>query len=516
MTTDPEQSQGNISPEGQAPVAQAPQPAQPAAPVPHRPAVAPGEAEDFDFAQPQPQEEELNSFSQFIRSPAPAEVAPPPVEEGNTASIMPPQPRNLIDVGLSKAFLTDLTLKIIHYSGTPSLSQLIRRLGLNSNVVEQLISILNEEHTVEVLTQSDLYTGNYRYRLTDRGTARAAQALERSRYAGPAPVTAEQYGEAMRRFHAFKQEPSRARIKALLNELVLSTDVSDATARALYSGKSALFFGPSGNGKTSVLERFVHELDGFSIVPYAIYAYGQTIRVFDQSIHEPIEELDDADVMSGKEGRIDRRWVIIRRPAVVLGAELGAEGLEMPYDPTARFYQAPAHIKAQGGVLVIDDFGRQRIPARDLLTRLLIPLERGWDTLTLVTGEKLTAPLSLQLLFGTNINTRQLADDSLLRRILYKVEIPRPEPREFAEALRRICLQKRILVVEGGLEYVVERLYSEPRLKPRVSYARDLLEMLIESASFDGRDPVLDKQSFDAIFRMFVSQESDGSIPDDD
>ena len=444
------------------------------------------------------------SFSQFIRRSA---TVIEQEADSPTASVLPRQARTLVEVGLSKAFLTDLALKIIHYSGTPSLSQLIRRLGLGAGVVQQLVSVLTEESFVEVMSQSDLYTGNYRYRLSDRGSSRAAQALERSRYAGPAPVTAEQYAEVMRRFLSHKQELSRSRVKTALSELVISAEVADAVARSLFSGKATLLYGPSGNGKTSMLERYANDLDGFSLIPYSIYAYGQTIRVFDQSIHEPLEELD-AD-MSGKEDRVDRRWVMVRRPAVVLGAEMGADSLEMAYDPQARFYQAPPHIKAQGGVLVIDDFGRQKIPAPDLLTRLLIPLERGWDTLSLVTGEKVTIPFGLQLLFGTNIPIRQLADDSLLRRILYKVEVTGPQIQEFTEILRRLCLQRKVLVAEGALEYVAQRIYSESRLKPRASYGRDILEMLLESASFDGREPVLDQQSFDGVFRLFVSQEAE-------
>jgi predicted ATPase with chaperone activity len=206
---------------------------------------------------------------------------------------------------------------------------------------------------------------------------------------------------------------------------------------------------------------------------------------------------------------MDRRWVAIRRPAIVLGAEMGPEALEMAYDPVSRFYQAPPHIKAQGGVLVIDDFGRQKAAPRDVLTRLLIPLERGWDTLNLVTGEKVTIPFGMQMLFGTNIPVRQLADDSLLRRILYKVEIPNPHTQEFTEILRRLCLQKKVLVADGAIDYVVEKLYGEKRVKPRASYGRDLLEMVLESAEFDGREPVLDQASFDTVFKMFVSQESE-------
>ena len=363
------------------------------------------------------------------------------VQEIPEDSILPRQPRTLVDLGLSKAFLIDLTLKIIHYSGTPSVSQLTRRLGLGPNIVQHLIAALTEERLIEVLSQSDLYTGNYRYRLSDRGHVRVAEALDRTRYAGPAPVTAEQYSEVIRRMQSIKQEPGRGRIKNILHELVLSSETADNVARALFSGKAGILFGPSGNGKTKILERFAHDLDGFVLVPYAIYAYGQVIRVLDQSIHDPVEEFAD---LSKDDTRFDRRWVAVKRPAVVLGAEMGQESLDLAYDPQSRFYQAPPHLKAQGGVLVIDDMGRQKIPARDLFTRWLIPLDRGWDTLSLVTGEKVTVPFNVQLLFGTNLPIRELADDALLRRVTYKIQIPNPSRSEFTEILRQACREKQV------------------------------------------------------------------------
>lgn len=461
--------------------------------------VPPSHGEEDDDEPDQP-----HAFAQFIRRTATATAEEP---DGGSP-MLPRQPRSLLDVGLSKAFLTDLTLKIIHYSGSPALTQLIRRLGLGPGIVQQIISSLAEERLVEVMSQSDLYTGNYRYRLTDRGVMRASQALERSRYAGPCPVTAEQYGEVIRRLHQHKQETSAARIKSVLEDLVLGEEVADSVARALFSGKATLLYGSSGNGKTSILERFARALEGVSIVPYAIYAYGQTIRVFDQSIHEPVEDLDAA-VSVREDTKMDRRWVLIKRPAVILGAEMAEDALDVAYDPQARFYQAPPHIKAQGGVLIIDDFGRQRVPARDLLTRLMIPLERGWDTLSLSTGEKLAVPFYVQLLLSTNIAIRELADDSLLRRILYKLEIPNPAPQEFAEVMRRACARKNIKVADGALEYAVERLYAAQGLKVRSSYARDLLEMVIESAAFDGREPILDKESFDRVFKMFLVHEAE-------
>ena len=449
-------------------------------------------------------EEEANRESdlapQFLKLTATAVGEP---ESSPKDSALPRQPRALVDVGLSKLFLTDLTLKMVHYSGTPSVAQLVRRLGLGQALVQELLSALAEDRLVEVLSQSDLFTGNYQYRLSERGNQRVREALERTRYAGPAPVTAEQYNEVIRRQLSNWQAPSRSRLKEVLNELVLSGEVADAVARALHSGRAALLYGPSGNGKTSMLERFTKSLDGVALVPYAIYAHGQVIRVFDQSIHEPVGDLDSRNALKD-DSKMDRRWVLVRRPAVVMGAEIGHESLDLAYDPQARFYQAPPHIKAQGGVLLVDDFGRQKAEAKDLLTRWLIPLERGWDTLGLVTGEKVTVPFKIQLLLATNLDIRMLADDALLRRILYKVKIPDPRPQDFGEIMRRMCRQRRVLVSDGALNYIVERLYSQLGIEPRASQARDLVDMIVEGAAFDGCDPVLSRESFDRVLRMSV------------
>jgi hypothetical protein len=439
---------------------------------------------------------------------ATSQVAVEEEEDEGPQSFLPRPPRMLVEMGLSKAFLTDLVLKIMHYSGTPTTAQLMRRVGVGSTIMQQLLTTLGEERLVEVMSQSDLYTGNYRYRLSDRGRARVAEALERSRYAGPAPVTAEQYSETIRRLHAQPQDQGRSQIKAILDELVLPQDVSDAVARALFSGKTGMFYGPSGNGKTVILERFARNLSGFFLVPYAIYAYGQVIRVFDQSVHQPLEQEDEGSELKD-DAKFDQRWVMIKRPAIVVGAEMGPESLDLAYDPQARFSQAPPHIKAQGGVMVVDDFGRQSVSPRDLLTRWLIPLQRGWDTLTLMTGEKLAVPFKVHLLFGTNQPIKQLADDALLRRILYKVPIPNPGPEDFSDILERACREKRVLVTDGTLEYVVQKLYSNPDLRPRGSYARDLLDILIESAAYDGIEPVLDRKAFDHVFKLFLVNETE-------
>jgi predicted ATPase with chaperone activity len=439
-----------------------------------------------------------------------APSAPPP-----EVSLYPSQPRTLSEVGLSKAFLTDLTLKIMHYSGTPSTGQLMRRLGLGQSLVQQILSSLQEDRLCEVLSQSDLYTGNYRYRLSERGAARVNEALERTRYAGPAPVTAEQYADVMREQQMRRATPSRSHIQEILDQFVLAPEVADATARALYSGKTALLYGPSGNGKTSVLDRFAKSLEGAVLVPYAIYAYGQVIRVFDPSIHEPLEDDEDRNATKD-ETKLDRRWILVRRPAIFLGSEIGTESLDLAYDPQARFYQAPPHVKAQGGVLVVDDLGRQKSSPSDLMARWLIPVERGWDSLSLNTGEKLTIPFDVQLLFGTNQPIDRLVDDALLRRILYKVEMPSPGAAEFGEILRHLCEQRKVAIPDGAIERVVERFYSQLGERPRAAYARDILNVIIEGAAYDGAEPVLDEESFERAYRLFLSQHQPNGHPQAD
>ncbi|MCH7810152.1 MAG: hypothetical protein IH863_06205 [Chloroflexi bacterium] len=454
-------------------------------------------------------DEHSDSMSQFIsRTMATVAEAPEPDDDGSFLRA----PRSFADVGLSKAFLTDLTLKIMHYSGTPSMAQLAKRLGLAGDIVSQILEALTEERLVVVLSQSDLYTGNYRYRLSEKGQAHVSEALERTRYAGPAPVTADQYSSVMQKLFEEKQEVSRHEITEAVKELVLTSEVSDALARALFSGKTSLLYGPSGNGKSVILENFSKGLAGHSYVPFAIYAYGQVIRVFDPSIHVPLDE--DSDEPKEKSD-FDRRWVKVRRPAIVLGAEMDRSALDLAYDPQAGFYQAPAHIKAQNGVLVVDDFGRQRVTTTDLLTRWLIPLERGWDSLSMVTGEKLTVPFRLQLLFGTNARVREVADDALLRRILYKVRIPNPDQANFGEILRRECRAKAVPVEDDAIEYAVEKLFNEQALKPRASHARDLVDILMESAAFDGTNPVLSRESFDKAISLFITNEEETEDFDD-
>jgi len=434
------------------------------------------------------------------------------VEEEEVTAFVPSQPRTLADTGLSKAFLMDLALKTIHYAGLPSATHMTQRMALPSAIVQEILTLLADEHLCEVSSSSSMMAGNYRYRLTAAGVSSVRDALERSRYAGPAPVTIDQYIEVMEHQRGERQQPSRQSVEDALSELVLGPEVTDALARTLHSGRCALLYGPSGNGKSSVLEAFACHLEGQVLVPFAIYAYGHIIRVFDSSIHIPVQERGRAGLPSvgssesGEMAKRDQRWAVARRPAVVVGGELGQESLELAYDPVSRFYQAPPHVKAQGGMLAVDDFGRQRIRPEDLLNRWLTPLERGSYSLTFHTGEKISIPFDVHLLFATNLKVELLLDQPFLRRILYKVEIPNPGPPEFREILRRACEKRSIAATEEALKYIVERLYANAADRPRASYARDLLDIVVESAKYDNAELVLTPETFEKAHRLFIPE----------
>ena len=433
------------------------------------------------------------------------------VDEPDAAllALVPTQARTLPDTGLSRAFLTELALKTIHYSGQPSVNHITERMCLPPAIVLDLLGILADDHLCEVVSSSNAMAGNYRYRLTANGIDRVKDALERSRYAGPAPVTIEQYIEVMEQQRAVRPHPSRESIEAALSEVVLAPEVADNLARSLHSGRCMLVYGPSGNGKTTVLEAFARHLEGTVLVPYAIYTQGQIIRVFDSSTHVPAfaapgSTLPPAGAEDAWEShRADERWAIVRRPALMVGGELIPECLELAFDPVSRFYQAPPQLKAQGGLLIVDDFGRQRIRPEDLLNRWITPLERGWDTLAFQTGEKISVPFDVHLLFATNLKVELLLDQPFLRRILYKVEIPNPGPNEFPEILRRVCQERGVSASEEALSHVVRRLY-EGGQRPHASHARDILDIVVQSASYDGQEPALTPEAFEKAFRLFL------------
>ena len=430
----------------------------------------------------------------------------------------PPAPRTLEDTGLSPSFVTELVLKIMHYAELPTAEHIARTVALPSRLLDGLLASLKEGQLCETIGAADLLPGKYRYRLTDLGRRRAEEALARCRYAGPAPVPLDQYEEMAEQQSRGRWRPAKEAIRKGIASLILEDDIANFVERALYSGRCAMIFGPTGNGKTHLLASFIQNLDGAILIPYSIYAYGQIIKVFDSFIHiRVIDEETDIGSSNGEEENgaallsqvraKDKRWVKIHRPGVIVAGELTLEHLELGFDPVSRFYQAPPHLKAQGGILVVDDFGRQKVPPRELLNRWIMSLERGRDNLTLQTGESINLPFHLVLLLSTNLAPAALADEALLRRIPYKVYLPPPPPGVFKEILRGQCQHWGVEWSEQALDDAVAFIFSMPDVRPSGSLARDLASIIVDNSAHDGCAPALSRDALDLAIQQFTARQ---------
>ena len=420
---------------------------------------------------------------------------------------MPRAPGTIQETGLSTSFLLELMLKVFHYVETPTAEHLARVMCVPNKIVNDLLDVLKTDRSCEIVGGGTYGVSTaYKFRLTEKGEARADQALERCRYAGAAPVTLEQYERVIGVTEAERWRPTMPIIREAFGELVLDGKTIDFLERALHSGRTLMLYGPSGNGKTHVLTEFIRHLDGEVLIPTSLYAYGQIIRIFDPMVHVRVEEEPkpgSGDAHAGEEGW-DRRWIRIHRPGLIVGGEFTEESLELGYDPITRFYQAPRHLKAQGGVLVVDDFGRQKVAPADMLNRWIMALERGRDNLLLRTGESIDVPFHITILFSTNLNPADLADSAYLRRVPYKCYMPPAGPERFADILRVLVEKRGLQVGDEAILSVAKFLDSATGNDLSGSLARDLVTIVCDNAEHEGRDVSFDVPAFELAYRQFT------------
>lgn len=439
------------------------------------------------------------------------ETDAPPVVDGSVTRL-PLPPQTIRETGLSGSFLLELALKIIRYLEGPTADQVARIIGLTTALTQEIIESLKADRMVEIAGGGSYdLPGRYKLRITDRGEQRAEQALERCRYAGAAPVPIDQYERTVAPFLSTRFRPSLDSVKQAHRALVLDDEVADLLERALCSGRTAMVYGPSGNGKTHVLTEFVRLLEGDILCPRAIYAYGQIIRIFDPLVHEVTgdqraEPPKDVNGDSGlkQDEQVDFRWVKIRRPGLIMGGEVSAESLELGYDPIARFYQAPKHLKAQGGVLVVDDFGRQKVGPEDLLDRWIMALERGRDNLILRTGENIDIPFSMTILLSTNMDPTELADAAHLRRISYKAYMPPVTTDQFKRIVNGMLTELTVTTTEEDLDAAVKYLDDATNGRLSGSLPRDLVSIIVDNAEHEGKVATLDAESVALAYAQFT------------
>ncbi len=392
------------------------------------------------------------------------------------------KPRNLAELDVRQSVLEDLILKILYLSGALSVIELSDRLRLGYEVTDELFCKLRAQTFCQV---TGMTSNIPQIAITSQGRARAMELLQQSQYVGAAPVAFESYVNQVKKQSVQKVSVHAVDVRRAFSHLVIDEDTLDRFGTALNSGTSIFLYGPAGAGKTTIAEVLSRVLAADEVwIPYAMEVDGQIITVFDPSIHQQADQAP---------ANCDARWVLCRRPAVMVGGELTGEMLDMQFNPVSKFYVAPAQLKANNGVFIIDDFGRQRIRPDELLNRWIVPLDRRKDFLTLVGGKKLEVPFEMLVVFASNCNPADLVDPAFLRRIHTKIRIGEVNDEQFSEIFRRVASEKQVSydpeIPRSLISYIRDALGQELRS----CYPRDIVNQVCWAARYEGKDPHVDR-----------------------
>jgi len=429
--------------------------------------------------------------------------------------MQPAAPLTLHDTGLTLDLVIQLVLKTLHFAGELSGIELADRLGLPFSALEPALDALIARQQCEIAAGGFVSRATYRYRITDAGRVRAMLFLQDNQYVGVAPVPIAAYRRYMHEFvAAVSNKATRAHIRDAFSHLVISDSVLDQLGPAINGRHSLFVYGPPGNGKTVISQAIRNVLGGEISIPHAIEVDGSIIRIFDPAIHEPVSRHDrGAHLEAGV--RADARWVRCRRPMVMVAGELRLESLDLHDQKQAGFYRAPIQTVANGGVLVIDDFGRQQCSPRELLNRWIGPLETRVDFLTLSNGQKVELPFIVLVVFATNLQPAELVDDAFLRRIRYKVFAAGPTPEEFHTIFEHCCRDHGIEFTPSIVAHLFSRWYEPRRIAPRGCHPRDLIRHALELAEYLDQPARLTPELMDAACSGYFVHEAHSARKED-
>lgn len=416
--------------------------------------------------------------------------------EVDEPTFLPGAPRNVEGTGLTRSWLESLCLKHLFQAGDLRGSDLVRRTCLPSVIVEEVMGRLREQQFVDITgtAGSGLGRSAMIFTLTSAGRELCAHALERDRYVGPAPVPFDYWVQAVAAQSIRGNDLQRADLEPHFEDLTVTRELYDTLGPAMNSGKALFFYGPPGNGKTAICQRMTRCFGGDVFVPHALLVDDYVIKVFDASVHHR---------SAVESAGLDERWVRCRRPMVFVGGELTLAELDLAWSPEVRLYEAPLQVKAACGVLLIDDFGRQRVSPRDLLNRWIVPLESEFDFLTLHTGKKVRIPFDVFVVFSTNLDPRQLVDNAFLRRVRYKLAVSQPDLELFELIFRRECANRGIEFEPRAFVHLVDAHYAAHQRPFNACEPRDLLSQVEDLCAYRGERPRLTPEILDRVARNY-------------
>ncbi|MFL5242740.1 MAG: ATPase [Gemmataceae bacterium] len=436
--------------------------------------------------------------------------------DGGGLADAPTAPETIEQAGLSIGFLSDLVMKTLYTRGVLVGLDLARMLCLPFKIIEDALRFLKDEKCIEVNGGDLIGRVSYRFTLTELGRHRAQDAMKQCAYVGPAPVPLEDYVEQTYRQAVTGISPNPEALRASFGHLVIKDDLFNAVGPAIVSGKSIFIYGPPGNGKTAMARAigdFMNTSGGEIYLPYAFLAEGSIITVYDQAVHEAGEEslnerMDDNEATIRRllnTGTVDPRWVRVRRPVIITGGELTLSMLDLRYNAESNFYQAPLHVKANGGIFLVDDFGRQLCSPKELLNRWILPLEDRHDFLNVASGKKFQVPFEQLTIFSTNLDPKQLVDDAFLRRMRHKVEINAPQREVYEKIFSANCKRLGMNACPPAVEFMYERYYNQGR-PCRASDCRDLLEIVQSICRFRKQPVELTKELMAEASSTFITE----------
>lgn len=422
----------------------------------------------------------------------------------NSQKVIAPRPRTVEETGLSTQFLADLLVKHLNDAGVLTIGQLAERVTLAGAVIEGVLNFLRQEGRVEVRGQDEI-TGGLRYALTDRGRISALDALLKSGYTGPAPVPLDDYIRVVNAHSVHDVVVTREAMLQQFADVVVREEKLNQLGPALHSGRAIFIYGPAGTGKTYITQRLIRLLPDEVLIPYAVSINETVVQLFDPQLHKACDKADKNPSHMLGEG-FDPRFVRCHRPVIVSGGELTLDMLELNYNPVTKEYQAPLQMKANNGIFIIDDLGRQRVAPVDLLNRWIVPMEEKKDYLSFGAGCQFSVPFNNVLVFSTNINPLELADEAFLRRIGYKIHFDYLSADEYKRIWQQECEKAGIDFDEDVLNFLIHDLHYKKQVPLLPCHPRDLLNIALNMGSYLGQPDSVTIERISAAWDTYFVQ----------